>query len=741
MLLSVITFTLLSSMGLSRIESKFGPEVWYKESDPLLKNYHYFEKEFGKDETIIISLYNKKGIFNKATIEKIEAITDDLSLTDKVESVSSITNFNWIRSIEDEIIIAPMFDNEEQERSEAFIQEKADILMGHEEVINSLVSKDRTLTFIIGYLQPRLGTNINFKKILKSTDAISEKYSDEDNEIKVTGTVHLNHTVKETSSNDLKTIMPILLGIIVLLMYFIFRSIKIVLVAFLILVSTNVVTFGIASLLGFKFTNLTFTIPIILLGICIADTVHLLSTIYSSKNPDYVEAIRESYFKNFKPTILTTLTTTIGFVSLSTSNSVPIIEMGLVSGFGVIIAWLFSYSIIAPCLLLFPIGNFKRTEIKTEKYWMKLASFIESHRKVILIFFACFLTLSIYLSTKVTVDFNPYEQFSEDSQIRRDNNFITSKLGGYSGPEMVIDSGKEGGAISPDFMKKVESFSEWMKDFNEVNNVSSILSTLKQTNKVFHASKDSEYIIPKTRRHAAEYLFVLEMDPVQGEQIRSKLSKDRRFLRLTVLWTVFNSKRGLELVDVFEKKAKELGLKIEFTGKSALSIKMLDYIFNTFITSILFSIVIITITIVIGLKSIKLGLLSIIPNVVPLLLSSTWIYLNGLNIDFSSVIVFTISLGIAVDDTIHFLVAYKENDGKYSFKEMLEKIFQKAGNGIVITTLLLVVGFYSLTLSDYIINYKLGFLTSLVLFAALVCDLLLLPAFLAFITKLSINKE
>ncbi|OUR95368.1 hypothetical protein A9Q84_16155 [Halobacteriovorax marinus] len=731
---SLVLLTLFISSGLFQLSSKFGPEVWYKKNDPLMQMYRFFEQEFGRDDTIVIAIHHPDGVLNPQTIKLLKELTDKLYLVHDIIQVDSLTNFNWVHSFDDVIEIEPMFGDEEVELSKNYVNKRAEIVMNHPELPGALISKDATTTFVTGFLKPRFGKNINNKKIVEETQELIKAYNIPPLKIVITGSSYLTHSVKSVSSGDLAFLLPVLFLVITFLIYFIFRSFRVVIISLSILVMTNILTFGISGFFGFAFSNLTFTIPIILLAICIADAVHLLSSFFSSYkvNNDILQSLRDSYKKNFKPTLMTSITTAIGFFSLATSNSTPLVEMGMVSGLGVLLAWFTSYALIGPLILTLGVRT-KISKVLHNDFWWRYSKFIVEYKWPITGVFILLTIGTLNFALKNRVDFNPYDQFSKTSKIWQTNQFIKERIGGVNGPEIVIDSGSPEAAKDPSFLKKVEELAIWIGNIEGVNKVSTLIDILKQMNKTLHNDDDSFYKIPASSKAVAEELLLLSMDSHQADMIKSKISVDRRYLRMTILWNISNSKKGLDVLNQIMEKAQELGLKASATGKQSLSINMISYIFATFKSSLALSMIVITLIIIIGLRSIRMGVFSLIPNILPLLVGAAWIYLGGYFIDFSCVVAFVISLGIAVDDTIHFLVAYKENEKENSISESLFLTFKKCGNGIVLTTLILILGFWILTFSDFLVNYKLGLLTMIVLATALIGDLLFLPALLAII--------
>ncbi|MEC7182764.1 MAG: MMPL family transporter, partial [Bdellovibrionota bacterium] len=262
---------------------------------------------------------------------------------------------------------------------------------------------------------------------------------------------------------------------------------------------------------------------------------------------------------------------------------------------------------------------------------------------------------------------------------------------------------------------------------------------LKSMNRSLHGGSQEYYKVPETKKGVAEQLFLYTMSLPQGMDINNRVTLDNSEIRLSILWDLLDSKTSLETIDKIEKKAKDLGLNAYATGKLPLYQRMDGYVVKTFFTSITMALVLVTILLIVIFKSFKFGFLSLIPNVYPLVLGAGAMQLMGKNIDLGTALVTSVCLGIAVDDTIHFLTNLnrrlkKSNDLEYS----LAQVLTFTGPALLFTTIILVAGFGVLAFADFVPNYNFGILSVLVLITALITDLVLLPAILLRLDK---NKK
>jgi predicted RND superfamily exporter protein len=736
--LFLLSFVIVAISGpqMKNLIMGFGPTAWFHPDSFHMKQLDQLNKKFGNDEMLVVALHNEKGLFNKKTLAAIKDLNDNLELQPSVIRVDSLANFIHVTTEEDEIMTEPLFsDHEREDFDEAEIQRIREVVMSHEDLPGYMVNEEGTVTLVFARLKPIFDKTPDYKNIVASTKDMIEEFKKKNPQLKfyLLGDVSLKAALKNVAFKDTSLIIPLLFILIIIFFFLSFKNIAGIILPLGVIVFSNLLALGFAGFMEMKLVSISFIVPIILMAIGIADSVHILDTYYKFKKGglENLEAIKATMYKNLMPTLLTSITTAIGFFSLMTADLVPLQDFGLISGIGVMAAWFFSHSLLVPALILFPSGEAKNLLPKSNWTPDKYITFIQRWRGTIITSFIIIIGIFIYFGLNNRINSNPYTNFKKGTELRNSNEFIINNMGGFAGPQIIINSGQENGINKYEFLHKVERLQNWLLAQEDITSVNSILNTVKQINRAFHQGNDDAYKIPKNNKSIAEQIFFYNLSVPPGKNLNDIMTIDQKSIRMSVLWTIQDSVNGVAFMDKIEAKAKELGLNIFITGKVALTQKMVSYVISIFLKSLSLSLVIITIILFLVFRSLKLGAISLIPNVVPIVFNFGVLAMIGQAVDFTTAIVSSVCLGIAVDDTIHFLMHYKDKTALgESPKKAMHDIFSKTAGSLILTTIILMVGFGSFLLADFNPNKNFGVLAATVLFVALVTDLLLLPAIL-----------
>jgi len=745
---------LFLSLGLVKFESKNDVRIWFKPNDPKLDSLNYLEKTFGNDETLVIAINlpdDQKGdLFSPEYIKVIQEITKSAWQIPQVLRVESITNNNHITSIDDDIIVEPLIgDNITSEQ----LLEKKKIALNDKSIKGYLIDEKARLALVFAHLIPSNVEKLRYKQIINSAKKITEKYKDTPLQFHFTGKASLNYAFEEVSMGDVKTILPLLFFLLLGYLYYIFRSFKaMVLPLFLVSICVTA-TLGLGFWFGIHFSAILAILPIILVAIGIADSVHVMVNFFQFRGAgnDIKKAIELTIHKNFIPTFLTSFSTSVGLFSLMTTQLVPIKHLGLLAGIGCMLAWLFTILFLVPLLYLIPYEVppifIKSTEdsngeSKTKQFIKKYYHFLQVNRWPIFVIFFGITAFAIYTGKDVRTNADPDSYFSDSSSIAKANNVVKKYIGGSAGPDLILDAGGPDKAKDPVFLKKVASFNDWLRSLPPVNNTVSILDVLKKMNKVLHQNKEEFYKIPETTSQVGQYLFLYTLSVPPGMDINDRISLDYSATRISLLWTVYDTTNWAIYRDKIKAKAKELGLSLTIAGKANVFQDMIDYVVDTFIRSIFMAMAFVSILLMIFFRSIKVGLISLIPNLMPLCFGAATMGLFNMDLNLGTSLVASVCLGIAVDDTIHFLSNYLKNRDKgMGPEENMTLIFRYTGSALIITTLILSSAFGLYIFGDFLPNVNFGILCSVTLMSALVIDLIFLPAFLLIVDRTVSFKE
>ncbi len=748
LVLSLVLLGLLIP-GLGKIGADFTYRIWFEADDPLLQRFESFERRFGSDDNVAILVHSPSGIFDEDSTAVIHGLTADLWQVPEIIRVASLANYNWTHAEGDDIVVEPLL-GDAGELAAAEIAARGEIAAGHEVLPQYLVSADGKTAIIIGIVQPSFDGSPDYQLIVggdHAAEPIREGVRDKiakyegrtDHEFHVTGTAAISDAFREASQQDMKKMLPILLGAIVIFLLLTLRKVSGVVLPFVVIFFAILMTFGMAGYGGFKFNIVLATLPNMLIAIAIADSVHILATFLQLRRAglERREAARETLVKNLRPTFLTSFSTAAGFLSFATADLVPLTHLGFLAAFGTIAAWVVTIFFLAPLMAILPLkvkpsAVRPKTEFGQPHPWARRATeLVVSYRRAIIAVFLALTGVSVWLGLGIEVNANPFRYFAEDFPLQRAQRFMEDHIGGAIGPEIVISSGAADGIKDPDFLRRVEAFQEWLDEQTYVTKTISIVDVLKQVNRSLHGDDPAFYRLPETRSEIAQQLFLYTMSLPQGMDLNDRVTIDRDAIRLTVLWTLQTSKESVAEAARMEEKAAELGLDAVVTGKMMLYRSMNDHVVRSYLSSFALALLAIAVLLIITLRSVKLGLLSMIPNIVPLVLGAGMASLLDKPLDIGTVLVTSVCLGIAVDDTIHFLSGFHRwLEAGYDRATAVAMVFTHTGPALLVTTLVLVAGFGTFVFASYMPNVNFGILTALILSTALVTDLLLLPALL-----------
>lgn len=744
LILASVVFALCSP-GLFYFESQNDVRIWFKDSDPKIQVLNAFERQFGNDENLVIAVHHPQGLFTPKTMKALHEISERTWLLPQVLRVDSLTAYNITESFDDEILIEPFLDTN-VEWNQDYLSIKKNIALDHPHLPGYLISEDAKTSLIFARLTPTLEGSPNYELIVDEARKLQEDFKDTGVEIYLSGEATMNNTFREISNLDAKKILPLLFLAIVLFLFLIFRSWTAVVLPLAIIVMTVTSSLGLGFWLGFKFNSILGILPAILVAVSIADSVHVMLTYFQfrAQGQSLKEATFSSLEKNMIPVFLTSVTTMIGFFSLTTTDLVPIQTLGFLAGVGCLMAWFFTVFFLCPFLMV--------VEIKVPKHFYTLFAdlnhghpiahgftrFIHKASSPILIFFTILSVVCLAISSTNTINSNPLSYFSDEVPLKTANQFIQDNFGGSAGPEMMIDAGKADGIKDPAFLQKVDSYKQWLSEFDFVDKSIDIVDIVKDMNQALNGGDPAFYSIPQTQEEVAELLFLYTLSLPQGMDLNNRMSLDFSQMRMSVLWRVQTSSEWGEMVKIMEKKGEELGLNIVVTGKTNLFQSMMGYVVATFFKSIITASILVALLMMLLFRSIKIGLISLIPNIIPLLIGGAVMKLLGMNLNIGTTLVASVCLGIAVDDTIHFLSNfYRYQQLGSTADQAVQKIFTYTGSALMVTTGILVAGFGLFVLGDFTPNVNFGILCAVVLSSALVVDMLFLPALLLKLPKKS----
>jgi predicted RND superfamily exporter protein len=738
--IGVPLLVLALASNLKHLEMDGSYRIWFGENSKTLTDYDDFRATFGNDDAVIITFKDEDGIFNKKALQSIDNITQKLWRMKYVARVDSITNYQYVHSSQEEPddVIVEDFIQDIQTQKESYFDDRRDIAVNDPLIVDGFISKDGKTTMISARLTPKV--NDESDKSIEIMGLVDEILAPE---IKRTGYKYhlnggpaLNKAFVEIGTSDATTFTPLVLLAAMILLFLLFRRVSGALIPIGVVIMTFMTVLAVQVLLGYKLNNFTANLPVFVVAIGIADAVHIyiIWLMYKREGQENKEAVLHSVQKNMLPVFLTSLTTAIGFATLTISKVIPVFTLGIATASGAVLAFLISLFWM-PAVLLLLKKDVKTELIQKQKSKKPLgygAFIIRNNKKIIAITTLLFAVLFAGLFM-VKVDSNTIRYFDKSVDIRKSTEFMMQNLTGPMAYEIVVDSGKKDGIKDPKFMREVERFyKEYQDRFPDIRHMSSLVDTVKRFNKVL----DGKEVVPNSQELIAQYLLLYSLSLPQGMEINDKMDINEQKLRVTTQVNIVDTSKDLEMIRFVESWWNKTDYSATVQGQTAMFAYMQSDVTDTLIYSLSLAIFLVSIVMLLIFKRVKLLWVFILPNLLPVMLVVGLMGWIGINIDIGVAIAGAIIIGVAVDDTIHFLVKYFDARNRgLDLEESFDEVLRYAGKAIAFTTIILSVAFSLFAFSTFTPNQNFGIVTASALIIAFVVDLLLLPALLSITDK------
>ena len=492
---------------------------------------------------------------------------------------------------------------------------------------------------------------------------------------------------------------------------------------------------GVAGWMGIKLSPPAMSAPTIILTLAVADCVHILSNwMHKVRQGEHRNAaMKESLRINFSPVFLTSLTTAIGFLSLNFSDAPPFHDLGNISAMGVMFAWFYAIFFLPALVSILPVRE------KTEKSFgttamNHFAEWVIRSRAFLLPVMLVIIAATISVIPKNELNDVFVEYFDERVEFRTDTDFVVENLTGMYWIDFSLDAGESGGISEPGFLAKIQKFTEWLREQPEVIHVNTLTDIFKRVNRSMHGDDDSWYRLPERRELAAQYLLLYEMSLPYGLDMNNQIDIAKQRTRLSATLETISTANMLELEDRIAMWLDENAPALKAVGASPTV--MFSHIGMRNIVSMLggtaIALVAISLILIYFFKSFRYGLLSLIPNIAPAGMAfGIWGLVDG-EIGLGLSVVAAMTLGIVVDDTIHFMSKYlrARHERGLDAINAVRYAFSTVGVALWTTSVALVAGFMVISTSSFQLNAAMGLLVSVIIALALFVDFLLLPAML-----------
>ncbi len=738
-ILATIGLVFFAASGMRYLSFSSDSRVFFSKENPQLQALETLENTFTKDDNLFIVLApSNQNVFTRKTLSAVEELTRASWKIPYSSRVNSITNFQHTYSEEDDLVVQDLVLNAQTLSDQDILQVKR---IATSEVLlkNRLISESGHVTAIhINVIKQDDGID-NSGAVVGHVKEMIRDFEIQHPEIEVylTGGIMIDKTFEEASKKDMTTLIPIMFAVLIVIMGIALRSVSSTFATLVIIVFSMLTGLGLAGWVGIVLTSPAANAPVIIMTLAVADSIHILVTIIQQMRLGKIknDAIKESLRINFAPVFLTSLTTAIGFLTMNFSDAPPFRDLGNIVAMGITAAFCFSILFLPALISVIPLKIKQKEQKKSDKPCDGLARFTIKYRRLLL---PGMLVLSLLITmgiSKIELDDDFIRYFDKRYEFRQDSDFFEKNLSGLQIIEYSLDTGETNGINDPVYLQTVDNFAAWYRNQPGVVHINAITDIIKRLNKNMHEDDPAYYRIPNDRELAAQYFLLYEMSLPFGLDLNNQINVEKSSSRFTVIMKNTTSKELRKMDGNARAWLTANAPQSMFTYGTGLSI-IFAHISQRNINSMLWSsfgaLVLISGIIMISLRSFKLGLISLLPNLMPAFIAFGIWGMTASRVGLALSVMVALTLGIVVDDTVHFMSKYLRARREYDMpaSRAVKYAFNTVGTALWVTTLILTAGFTILSFSGFKVNADMGLMTSITIVVALVLDFFFLPTIL-----------
>jgi len=714
----------------------------FDEGNPQLAAFDALEATYTETNTALVAIAPLEGsVFTREALGAVEELTEAAWRAPYSTRVDSLTNYNHSEAFGDDLVVEPLVDDA-QSLSDAELRRVEEIALNATEIAGRLVARDgRVAGMAITFSLPENPD----AAVIEITDYLNTLLDElratrQDIAYYLTGDVVLNRAFADATKDDMEKLSPIVFLIILVATAVLLRSAIGTLVTMFLVMFTVNTTMGFAGWTGTVFNPANAGVPLIVMTIAVADSIHIITAALAGvgRGLDKRTAITESLRSNAWPVFLTSVTTAGGFLTLNASDSPPFHVLGNLVAFGVLCAFIYSMTLLPALLSVLPLRA-RPARPDQPGFFDRFGAFVIARRTFLLFFFSLLTVVLISGIPRNELTDNWTQYFDDRYRFRSDTDFVLENLTGMETLEYSLQAGSEGGITDPDYMRAVDNFAEWFRAQTEVSHVQAFPDIMKRLNKNMHGDDPAFYQLPDNAELAAQYLLLYEFSLPFGSDLNNRIDIAKSATRMTVVVRGHTSAQQLREIDARAQdwlRANTPGMATSATGVSITFAHLSQRNINSMLRATIIAMALISFIFIWVFKSVRLGLVSLVPNFLPAALSfGLWGYLVG-QVGLAGSVMTAVAFGIIVDDTTHFLSKYlKARRAGHPAPEAVLYTFRTVGRALWTTTLVLVAGFLVFALSGFEVSWSLGLMVSVTIIFALLADFLLLPPLLIAIDR------
>ncbi|EGQ8002802.1 efflux RND transporter permease subunit [Vibrio parahaemolyticus] len=748
-LLATIFLIIVATIGGKNLYFRGDYDIFFDGTNKQLLAFDEIQTTFAKTDNLAIVIAPEDGdIFTPQTLSLIQKITVDAWQVPYSSRVDSIANYQHTEAFDDDLLVEDLLYSEYELTPERISKVKS-IALSEPVLKSALVSEKGDVTVVNITVQlPEMDKTAEVEEVVSSINAMIDRYQRAypDVTFHKAGIIAMNHAFMTAAQDDSSTLVPTMLVVILVFLTIMLRSILSVIATLIVIIGSVMSTMGISGWAGMFLSTATVNVPTLIMTLAVADCVHVIATMRQSMKNGFTKAqsIERSIALNFVPILITSVTTAIGFLMMNMSDSPVLRDFGNLSALGVMVACFLSVTLLPALLKLLPI-HVKMETSQDQKHVMdRLGDFVVSQRRALLPLSVAVIVVCASLIPLNKVNDESVEYFGQRNEFRQAADFMEERISGMTNISIAIKTNESQGIAAPDFLNTIGEFSSWLRGQPETDHVATLADVYKRLNKNMHGDDEAYYLLPQERELAAQYLLLYEMSLPYGLDLNNQINVDKSSIKMVL--TVANL-GSVELVDLenriyqwFAEHAPQY--QVVASSPSLMFAHIGETNMASMLSTLPITLVLISALLIFALRSVRLGLISLMPNIAPAVIGfGLWALISG-EINLGLSVVVTLTLGIVVDDAVHFLSKYQRarREGQTA-EQAVRYAFHTVGRALWITTVVLVAGFSVLAMSSFRLNADMGQLSAIVIFIALVVDFLFLPTLLMLFDKKAYLQE
>ncbi|HAS6933194.1 RND transporter [Vibrio parahaemolyticus] len=748
-LLATIFLIIVATIGGKNLYFRGDYDIFFDGTNKQLLAFDEIQTTFAKTDNLAIVIAPEDGdIFTPQTLSLIQKITVDAWQVPYSSRVDSIANYQHTEAFDDDLLVEDLLYSEYELTPDRISKVKS-IALSEPVLKSALVSEKGDVTVVNITVQlPEMDKTAEVEEVVSSINAMIDRYQRAypDVTFHKAGIIAMNHAFMTAAQDDSSTLVPTMLVVILVFLTIMLRSILSVIATLIVIIGSVMAAMGISGWAGMFLSTATVNVPTLIMTLAVADCVHVIATMRQSMKNGFTKAqsIERSIALNFVPILITSVTTAIGFLMMNMSDSPVLRDFGNLSALGVMVACFLSVTLLPALLKLLPI-HVKMETSQDQKHVMdRLGDFVVSQRRALLPLSVVVIVVCASLIPLNKVNDESVEYFGQRNEFRQAADFMEERISGMTNISIAIKTNESQGIAAPDFLNTIGEFSSWLRGQPETDHVATLADVYKRLNKNMHGDDEAYYSLPQERELAAQYLLLYEMSLPYGLDLNNQINVDKSSIKMVL--TVANL-GSVELVDLenriyqwFAEHAPQY--QVVASSPSLMFAHIGETNMASMLSTLPITLVLISALLIFALRSVRLGLISLMPNIAPAVIGfGLWALISG-EINLGLSVVVTLTLGIVVDDAVHFLSKYQRarREGQTA-EQAVRYAFHTVGRALWITTVVLVAGFSVLAMSSFRLNADMGQLSAIVIFIALVVDFLFLPTLLMLFDKKAYLQE